>query len=285
MAEYSVEEAGAGDFEGVLPLLRQLGADHITDERWKRIFERHWAGAHNHFGYVLRRGGEIEGFLGAIFSRRTIDGVSFKFCNMTSWIVQPGARGASLQLLAPLLKLADHTITNFTPSQSVARVLAAMRFTEIQREQVVLFAMPSMKRPPRGWRMTMEVDDIANRVGESDALILSDHGGFECHHLLMESDAGYCYVVLKLMRRGRLTFARPHYVSDPALFDQYIDHARLRIALSLRVAGLIVEDHYLASHKAHSRRLPPDSRWFVRRASTAPAHIDTLYSEMILLHA
>lgn len=93
MAEYAVSEATVRDYDRVLPLLHQLGADHVTDAQWRRIFDSPWSGGQNPCGYLLIRNGTVEGFLGAIFSERQLNGMRQRFCNMTSWIVRPGARG------------------------------------------------------------------------------------------------------------------------------------------------------------------------------------------------
>lgn len=286
MTEYTVAEATARDYDRVLPLLRQLGADHVTDAQWRGIFDSPWSGGQNARGYLLIHDSMIEGFLGAIFSERQVRGVPERFCNMTSWIVRPEARGASLQLLAPMLGLRDHTITNFTPSLVVARILKAMRFTEILGDQIALFAIPALSRRPLGWRLSSEPSEIISRLSPEDRTILADHLGFECHHALLEAGGSSCYVILKRVRRGRLWFGRPHYVSDVDFFSRHLDHARAGVSIAMRVAGLIVEEKYLLGRRPRfSRRYARDARWFVRSTTVSPGDVDTLYSELILLHA
>src|SRR5688572_13267612 len=121
--EFTINAAGASDFELVYPLLMKFGNSGISSDSWRRIFQHPWAGPDDPCGYILFKGKEAKGFLGLIFSRRTIRGRQETLCNMTSWIVEPDCRNQSLALLRKVLQFDGITITNFSASASVARIL------------------------------------------------------------------------------------------------------------------------------------------------------------------
>lgn len=94
-----------------------------------------------------------------------------------------------------MLRLIDHNITNFTPTPAVARVLQAMKFTEIVGDQIALFAVPAPSRKPVGWNLSIDPSEFASRLSPQDREILASHSRFECHHALlgrMERTATSC---------------------------------------------------------------------------------------------
>lgn len=285
MGRYSVREAVTEDFEEVYPLLLKLNAPKVTPEAWRRLFATPWPSRHGHCGYVVTDGRRIRGFLGALFSERPVNGVTVPFCNMTSWIVEPEARSASVAMLVEMLKLRDHTITNFTPSDTVARLLTAMRFSEIMRTQRVVFAAPTIGAKP-GISVMTDVGAIRNRIRPADRTILDDHNGFDCLHSLIDSGREYSYLVLKRLVRRRLPLLRPHYVSNPSLFRATLGRVRARLCLPAMAAGLLVDEKYLNGVEiSFSTPVSADARWFVRSEAVIPSEIDTIYSELVLLHA
>jgi hypothetical protein len=284
MSEYEVREAYPDDFRGVLPLLRKLPVRGVTDERWHRLFSRPWQSRHEHCGYLLSRNGHIAGFLGALFSERTMDGRTVSSCNMTSWVVEPEARGQSVSMLSRLLHAGDDIITNFSPSPTVVRVLEAMKFTEVSRTVRALYAVPSLA----GLRITVETrpDVIAGSLDGRERRIMEDHRDFECLHALADGRESRCYMILKRMKIGRWPYLRLHYASDAEALRLLVDGARTRLCARHGAIALLVDERYLtAKHFRAARELPAEARWFYRGAPGVNPPTDSLYSELVLLHA
>lgn len=110
-----IAKARIADFERVYPLLQDFGISRITKDHWRRLFTRNWDSPEDYCGYLLDQDGEVKGFLGLLFSERTINGRLEKFCNMTSWMVKQESRGHSLQLFLEALKLKDCTFQTSRP--------------------------------------------------------------------------------------------------------------------------------------------------------------------------
>jgi hypothetical protein len=284
MPEYEVREAYPDDYRGVLPLLRQLPVSGMTDERWRRLFSRPWKSRHEHCGYLLSHHGRIAGFLGALFSERTVGGQTVSCCNMTSWLVEPDVRGQSVSMIARVLHAGDDIITNFSPSPTVARVLEAMKFTEVPRSLRALYPYPSIS----DLRTTVETrpDLIEGSLDANERRVLEDHRDFECIHALVMQRETRCYMILKRLKIGRWHYLRLHYASDAQALRAVIDGFRTRFSVRNRAVGILVDERYLEGKRFRaSRVLPADARWLYRAVPGVDAPSDSLYSELVLLHA
>lgn len=279
----TIERATAADFERVYPLLLDFDIPRFTKDHWQRIFNNTWHSPEDYCGYVLFQDGEVKGFLGLLFSRRLIGGRSEKFCNMTSWIVREECRSQSLRLLLELMKLKDYTLTNFTASQTVAAVLRKLGFSELDTTHQILFPNPAALRSKAS--CYVDADQIREQLSEQDRAIFDDHHQLDCRHLLIASADDYCYLILKNKVHRHLPFARIHYLSNQQLFLKTIDAVRTQVCLRLRVAGLLVDQRYLSEQQfGYSQLYPQQCPAFFKSSTVTADQIDTIYSEVILLH-
>jgi hypothetical protein len=285
MTPLAIREAFPQDFNEIYPLLTELNAPHISREMFKRIFNPPWPSPRKTCGYVLSGDGAVQGFLGTLFSTRKVAARDVQFCNMTSWIVRPEARSSSMGMLLEVLRIRDHVVTNFTPSATVATLLSAMKFSEIHRNQRLIPAVPRGFGGSSKCTVSWRASDISPLLDAENARILRDHDGIDCLHAVIEGRGESCYVILRPTARGRMTLLRPHYVSNAGLFSEVIGAQCLRISRAGKALGLLVEESYLGGRDIPlSRSVARDSRWFFRGDFVSAEDIDTIYSEMVLLH-
>jgi hypothetical protein len=117
-----------------------------------------------------------------------------------------------------------------------------------------------------------------------DRAIFDDHRSF-ARHVLISSQNDYCYLVFKNRVYRHLPFARAHYVSNRPLFREAVDSVRHKICWRLKVAGLMIDERYLGDGNFNfSSSYPPQGPAFFKSGTVSGNDIDTLYSEMILLH-
>lgn len=278
-------KARGDDFERVYPLLQDFGISRITKDHWRRVFTKNWDSPFDYCGYLLEQGSEVKGFLGLLFSERTINGRPETFCNMTSWMVKQESRGHSLKLLLEALKLKDCTFTNFTPSTGVANILKKLGFVDLQSGEQILLPVPGFSSKRTSYRCVVDLDEISERLSETDRKIFTDHRNLDCRHVLISDGENYCYLIVKNRSHKRLPFARVHYLSNPELFAASIDALRSNLCWQLKVAGLMVESRYVDGRTfSYSRTYPQQCPAFFKSESVSARDIDTLYSEMILLH-
>lgn len=282
---FTIEKATARDFEKVYPQLRQSFGDSISKEEWKKIFVPRWESPENFCGFMLLKNGKVQGYLGLIFSSRILNHKVEKFCNMTSWCVSEDCRGQSLSMLLAALKLENYTFTNFSASPVVAALLKRLGFTEFALHQQVLFPLPRLGR--RVWFCEFDSTKIRDRLSANDRTVFDDHQELNCAQVLLRSGAEYSYVVLKKTWRKGMPFAKVHYVSHAENYVAGIESSMAKICLRLKVFGVMTDERYLAGHRFRTGvRYPHQRRGYFKSTSVLDAHqIDTLYSEMVVLHS
>ncbi|HSS20760.1 MAG TPA: hypothetical protein VLL54_11850 [Pyrinomonadaceae bacterium] len=278
----TIRKANSEDFERVYPLLESFGESPIAKETWRKIFVTPWHTDEDFCGYVLLNDDEVKGYLGLVFSQRISHERNEKFCNMTSWIVTEDSRSKSLAMVLKALELKDYTFTNFTASPTVAQILVKLGFTEFAVDQLVLLPVPRSGMSG----VEFSLDDIGENLDGEDRRIFDDHQGLNCRHLLLQSAKGKCYVLLKNTTRKRLPFAKVHYLSNVDVFHECIESLVAGICLRLRVFGLMVDERYLAGRTFRGARPYPHQRkaYFKSSSILDEKTIDTIYSELVLLH-
>lgn len=284
---FKIERATTEDFERVYLLLLKFNATDISKEEWRKLFTKHWKSPEDFYGHIIVKDGEVKGFLGLIFSNRIFNGEVYKFCNITSWIVDEDCRSQSLFLLLEMLKLKNYTFTNFTASNAVAAVLVKLGFKEFEVNQQVLLPAPNLFLRGGGYSCEFDLQKIREQLNENERTIFDDHRNLGCEHLLLKSNNGYAYVVLKKTQRRNIPFAKVHYLSDAEHFVGGIEKFIIRVCRRLKIFGVMVDERYLGDYKiGKSIRYRHQRKAYYKPSSEAleAAQIDTLYSELVVLY-
>jgi hypothetical protein len=283
--EVAVHKAYARDFERVYPLL----ATHdpkVSRHEWRRLFEDHWRSPEDHCGYILVHREKVVGFLGLIFSTRPVLGQPHKFCNITSWIVDPEHRQKSLYLYFPVLKLRDYTITNITATESVYRISKDTGFQDLDHYMRVLPPLPGLSGllPGKRCRLVSDPAVIPGYLQGDELTIFRDHAPFACSHFLLVSKTGRCYVILSRIIKKGVPLAFVQYIGDPQIFFEHIHRVKLRVCLKMKAAALVIDERFLQGRRlSRSFRIKPE-RHRLYKSALRPEEIDNLYSELILLN-
>lgn len=281
----SVRKAYAEDFEKVYPLLLEFRNPQIRKEDWRHLFTHPWGDFEDHRGYILMKHDEIVGFLGTVFSKRYFNGQEYKFCNLSSWIVKPEYRSKSINLLLPILKLKDYTVTNLTSAESLYHLFKKLGFSDLGLYRFIFPPLPPISFGKTKSHIITNIHKIATYLNNDELLIFNDHINYRCVHLVIATDRGYCYIVAtRVIKRG-LPFVYIHYISNIHIFAACIYKTILHILSMYKSLGLIVDERFLKGYKfslAIKNKVP--SFKIYKSLSLKPEEIDNLYTEFILLN-
>ncbi len=225
-------------FDDIYGELLKLLDPERPREAWRRIFEYDWKRAEDYVGYVAIDDGELVGFMGLIFSEMVIQGRTERFCNVSSLITKESHRGAAALFVLGLRSLRDHTVTNLSSNDLAYRLFSRMPFDVLETHTRVILqvgARPSRHQTPF---VAVDPDVIEGRLDERHRLIFQDHQPF-AEHLLVQDDAGSCYVLYTLGRRHLTRSVRIHYISDGAIFANNL--RAIQRALFRRHHSLIID--------------------------------------------
>ena len=286
-----IREARTDDYERVYPLLLEFENPHLKTEHWRQLFIDHTGLQNGHFGWVLVDGENIVGFVSTILSERTIRGEALRLCNTSSWIVKPAYRAHSLALHANVIADQSVTVTNLSPTTQVLKLLEKLGFTLMDKSERIILPVVT----PRTFMDPCEVLTSPGAVeaalnGES-LRFFRDHRLPFNHHILLRTAVGDCYVMMNRTFKTiygslRVPFARVHHIGSPELFAQHLEKLVVRVAASLKIVAMIVDDRMLQGIVPwHSFMRPGGERKAAFRSKRLTAQdIDGLYTEATLLN-
>ena len=99
----SLQQVDLAIFPQIYPLLQQIDP-RLSKAEWYSLFTQPWHQPEDYCGYGLFDGSEMVGFLGLIFSQRTINAEVENFCNLTSWYIKEAYRGRAISMMLALRK-------------------------------------------------------------------------------------------------------------------------------------------------------------------------------------
>ncbi|HEX8286352.1 MAG TPA: hypothetical protein VF556_00030 [Pyrinomonadaceae bacterium] len=283
---YKIEKVYADDFERIYPQLLKFQISAFSKDDWHKLFVHYWESPEEFFGYMLLKDGEVKGFLGLIFSNRIIKDKNYKFCNHTSWVVDEDCRHQSLFLLLEALKLKDYIFTCFTASTTVATIFKRFGYNEFAVNQQVLLPMPDFRLIKGDYSCEFDLKKIRNLLSKNERILFDDHQNLGCKHIVLKTNSGYSYLILKKTIRRNLPFLKVHYLSNAEHFVEAVERFILKICLRTKTLGLMVDDRYLGDYRLRRSINYPHQRKAYFKSNSDELNenqIDTLYSELVVL--
>ena len=290
-----IRAAGPGDIESICRLLdRGFGNPTLRVDTWRRLFDYPWLEDKPNLGFVLVDGNLIVGFIGAIYSRRCINGRTALVCNLSSWYVGPEYRGWGVPLFAAAVEDETLTYTALTPVPVTQRILVATGFQSLNSKK--LFFPPFLHMHTfRGHAPTITLDPakVVDLLNEEQRQIFDDHRPCDCLHAVVSHGPESCYLVAKRRVRPRTWLHRlapmapkvAHsellYCSAPHLLTRHLEPIKRALMRKQRTAGLIADDRLFPNPRP--RGIAIDDQGFYRSPLIPANKMNKLYSELVLL--
>ena len=281
----TVKKVTEKDSEKLLPLLFELDSRKQTQDEWLDLFKAHWDNNESYYGYVMYDGENAVGFLGLLFSERTLNNNLIKFCNVTSWVVKKKYRGKSLHLFYPALELENHTITVLTCNAGTHFIMKKLGFLDLEIGQRIIFPIPlSLKFKP-SIKIIFNLSEIESRLKGEKLKIFNDHRNLNCFHVMISGPEGECYFIGSRTIKKSIPFAHVHYISDHLFFSSHINSISVRICWRMKVLGVLVDERQLHGETIFPSIYfnLPQSRVF-KSDTLKSEDIDLLYSEYQILN-
>jgi hypothetical protein len=287
----TIREARAEDFERVYPLLLEFENAHLKTEHWRQLFIDHTGLQNGHFGWVLVDGDDIAGFVSTILSERKFRGKTARLANTSSWIVKPAYRAHSVALHAKVIADQSVTVTNLSPTAQVLKLLEKLGFTLMDKSERIILPVVTPRTFMDRCEILTRPSAVQNALNGENLRFFRDHQLPFNRHVLLRTAAGDCYVMMNRTLKTvggslRLPFARVHHIGVPELFVRHLEKLVARVAASLKVVAMIVDDRMLhGTAPWHSLMRPGGERKAAFRSKTLTAEdIDGLYTEATLLN-
>jgi GNAT superfamily N-acetyltransferase len=279
-----VRPAAPGDLSGICDLLYDHMSRKIDKGQWRRILDYPWRCADRDHGRVAVDGSRVVGFMGQVYSDRTIGDRTERVGNLCAWYLMQEYRGRGLGEALLRESVADPgiTYTNLTATLAAAQAFRKAGFEVLDADRFLL-----RRRAPADPAVDLrriESDDAADRLlSRPEHRLWSDHRSCDLTHLVLRADGESCYLVLSVKKKGPdLLYHEVMHASNLPLLDA---HAK-RLADAL----LVSDDQVLAIDRRFLPRIPegavvePIRLARLYRSPDLPRKdIDHLYSEVVLL--
>lgn len=283
-----VRPVGPEMFEAVHPLLTEFPGQTIPKELWRRmLFEPPWPVEEPQRGYALMDGAQVVGFMGTMFSSRSVQGRSVRFCNLSSWIVKESYRALSLELLRPILALKDYVVVSPSPNAVAHPIYVRLGFVTLEDEQWLMTPVPTPRQVAAAVGVSLVTDParIRDRL-DATGQAIHDHlrGTVAAEALLLRRDHR-CHVVATASPwKGRWRLAHVQYASDWDMFWNHAPSVAWALFRRLGTVGLRVNGRNAKGRTpAFAARLRMSLPTLYRPGTSgiAPDLVDGLYSEVL----
>jgi acetoacetyl-CoA synthetase len=272
-----VEEA---DIPGICAFLHRTWSSKID---WRALFDYRWLADKPDLGYVLVRGEEIVGFLGAVYAQRWVNDRPHLVCNISTWYVREGERRGSLPLLLALLRKRDCSFTNLSANPDAFILFQRCGFQPLGDSETYHFPLLHLPTLWAGGRARVIDDRLELRalLSEEHRRIHDDHASYPCCHLALTEVDRYAYIVSKRRIRRGVPTAELLYCSAPELLRRHFERIKLHILWRQRAFALVIDTRLLGDRLRWGYCRPRLTMF--RSSVLAPEDIDYLYSEFVLL--
>lgn len=279
-----VRAVGIDAFDDIAPLFELFENPKMHRDDWRTMLFNYpwWAGRDR--GFALYAEGVAVGFMGTIFSTRTIGGRPETFCNTSSWIVRDEYRSASMLLLRPILAMRDCTIVNWTPTSRSYEIFAKLGFLPLESESLLLPAVAA----PTSYRgsfsndpLTLDptfspntTEDVRELIGSRQHLRLI---------VLREGDAT-CSVIASPRNVRGVRVADVHYIDDRPFFWHHRGLAHIAFLSTMGAFGMAIDRRFVEPKVPRIALRKPAKRLYrPAHPGILPEHVDALFTEMMTL--
>lgn len=290
-----IRPAGPEDVDPLRRFLYQAFLKNgVPAAAWRQLFDYRWVDAKPDLGFVLADGDEIHGFLGTVYAERRSGTRTSLVCNLTSWYVRPEYRGWGTALLAAAIQDEATTYTSFTPGPLSRQVFKTLRFTRLDQSKI--FMLPLLHADTLGGPrpvLSFDPDSVRSLLDDAQRRIFDDHAPYDCLQLVVSAGSERAYIVVK---RRAISLARLHrlvpaaaklpysevlYCSAPRLLGRHLERVKLAILRRQGTLALAADERLFGEMRLRGVRRTDHT--FYRSPLLAPAEVDKLYSELVLL--
>jgi hypothetical protein len=197
----------SSDEQTIIDFFNELDDTVSSHEIKRRLFVKQFNCDENFHGILIEDKGKVIAYLGLIFSERTFENQIYKFCNLTSFLIDPAYRGQKLtyKIIEEVLKLGDYTITAITPIPSLYRMYESKGLKKLDDYRTVFWKFKGSSML-NDWKIISSDPEIKKRLDEKNLKIYSDHIQFSCQTLVFSNGIETLLIIGKAISAQKRRF-------------------------------------------------------------------------------
>jgi hypothetical protein len=182
----TIRKVLSSDENTIIELFKKFDDTPVNHDDKRVLFNKQFNCDEDFFGLLIEDQGKVIAYLGLIFVHRTINNQLVKYCNLTSFLIDPNYRGQKLthKMIDEVLKLGNYTITAITPIPSLYRMYESKGLVKLEDDRVIFW---SNGHSQNAWSIVQNEIEIEKILDSENKQIYLDHKKFNCEIIVLSN--------------------------------------------------------------------------------------------------
>lgn len=311
----TIRKVIASDENTIIELFKKFDDTPVNHDDKRVLFKKQFNCDEDFYGLLIEDQGKVIAYLGLIFVHRQINNQLVKYCNLTSFLIDPDYRGQKLthKMIDEVLKLGNYTVTAITPIPSLYRMYESKGLVKLSDYRIIFWRTNINFGY---WKVVKEIKYLEKLLNKNDFQIYVDHLKFNCICMVITNGYENLLIVGKKNKAQKRKFktgriinyidfflrnllgksildktvetidisycSNYHILTNPLNFPEILSI----ISDTYSLDGLVLREDIidLSKLKNFKQNRFWKSRQLFLSNKLQPKHYDTLYSEIFVLN-
>lgn len=270
------------DIDSICELLHTRMNRKIEPNRWRNLMTYHWLADKPDLGRVVEDNGEILGYLGMLYSDRTVNQHRERVVNICAWYLDKSLRGLGLgkSIMANATSDPSLSYTIMTSSKNTVEILDEVGYEILDFERYIWRKNADQESPIN---VITDIEKIYLESSSLEKKLLDDHCEFPVTPVLAKYEGRQCILFFSIKQKGEnVTYFDVLFTSDRVFLGEF--GQRLANVLLPERAAVLAVDRRFASKVTSDvdvEKLPVPR--FFKSSRLQRKDFDHLYTELQLL--
>lgn len=177
----------SSDENTIIELFKKFDATPVNHDDKRVLFKKQFNCDEDFFGLLIEDQDQVIAYLGLIFVHRQINNRLVKYCNLTSFLINPNYRGQKLthKMIDEVLKLGNYTVTAITPIPSLYRMYESKGLVKLDDDRVIFWK--NKKSSQNLWAILQDDKEIEKVLDAENKQVYRDHKKYNCHIIVLSN--------------------------------------------------------------------------------------------------
>jgi hypothetical protein len=240
----TIRKVLASDENTIIELFKKFDDTPVNHDDKRVLFKKQFNCDEDFYGLLIEDQGKVIAYLGLIFVHRQINNQLVKYCNLTSFLIDPDYRGQKLthKMIDEVLKLGNYTITAITPIPSLYRMYESKGLVKLEDDRIIFW---NKRNSQNTWSIVQDEVEIEKILDSENKQIYLDHKKFNCEIIVLSNSKETLLVIGKVFQSQLRKFKTGRFINYLDFFTRKtVDFSFLNKAVDA------LEIHYCSNYQS-----------------------------------
>jgi hypothetical protein len=217
----TIRKVIASDENTIIKLFKKFDDTPVNHDDKRVLFKKQFNCDEDFYGLLIEDQEKVIAYLGLIFVHRTINNQLVKYCNLSSFLIDPDYRGQKLthKMIDEVLKLGNYTITAITPIPSLYRMYESKGLIKLEDDRVIFW---NNRNNQNIWSIVQDEVEIEKKLDAENKQIYLDHKKFNCEIMVLSNTKETLLVIGKVYQSQLRKFKTGKFINYLDFFTRKI---------------------------------------------------------------